>query len=92
MSQSPSVHRAAAEGFSSAADTYARGRPDYPPEALDWLRNALGLGAGSTVVELGAGTGKFTQLLLATGATVIAVEPVRGGLRPTSCRVVFESF
>jgi SAM-dependent methyltransferase len=76
MSEKPSVHRAAAEGFSSGAEAYVRGRPDYPPQALDWLRDTLGLGPGKTVVDLGAGTGKFTKVLLATGADVIAVDPV----------------
>lgn len=76
MSESPSVHRAAAEGFASGAETYVRGRPDYPPQALQWLRNEIGLGAGKTVVDLGAGTGKFTKVLLTTGAKVVAVEPV----------------
>ncbi|MEJ0036459.1 MAG: class I SAM-dependent methyltransferase [Gammaproteobacteria bacterium] len=76
MSENPSVHRAAAEGFSSGAEVYVRGRPDYPPQALDWLRNSLGLAVGRAVVDLGAGTGKFTRVLLATGAKVIAVDPV----------------
>ena len=76
MTENPSVHRAAAEGFSSGADAYVRGRPDYPPEALDWLRNVLGVGAGKTVLDLGAGTGKFTKVLLTTGARVIAIDPV----------------
>jgi SAM-dependent methyltransferase len=70
------VHRAAAKGFSSGAETYVRGRPDYPPLALQWLRTELGLVAGKAVIELGAGTGKFTKVLLTTGAKVIAVEPV----------------
>jgi ubiquinone/menaquinone biosynthesis C-methylase UbiE len=70
------VHHAARQGFSSAAEAYSHGRPDYPPEILPWLRRTLGLGPGSSAVDLGAGTGKFTPLLLATGASVVAVEPV----------------
>ncbi len=70
------IHHAAAQGFAAQADTYARGRPDYPAGLAAWLRGTLGLGAGKTVVDLGAGTGKFSRLLGATGATVIAVEPV----------------
>jgi SAM-dependent methyltransferase len=70
------VHTAAAIGFEAAADAYARGRPDYPAALDAWLRETLGLAAGKSVVDLGAGTGKFTPRLVATGASVIAVEPV----------------
>ncbi|WP_439814784.1 class I SAM-dependent methyltransferase [Zavarzinia sp. CC-PAN008] len=72
----PAIHTEAARGFQQGAEAYARGRPGYPAEADVWLTCDLGLGPGSTVVELGAGTGKFTTRLVATGATVIAVEPV----------------
>lgn len=74
MNHDHSVHPAAA-GFERGADAYARGRPDFPPAALAWLTDDLGLRAGKTALELGAGTGKFTRLLVETGASVTAVEP-----------------
>ncbi|MBV6823309.1 class I SAM-dependent methyltransferase [Pseudomonas sp. PD9R] len=70
------VHHSAAAGYKTGADTYVRGRPDYPSPVADWLTQTLGLNADKAVVDLGAGTGKFTGRLLATGAQVIAVEPV----------------
>lgn len=71
-----SVHVSASTGYQTAADTYARGRPDYPTALDAWLRDTLRLGPGRTVLDLGAGTGKFTTRLAETGASVIAVEPV----------------
>jgi len=66
----------AARGFGSAADAYERGRPDYPAAAIDFLVDRLELGPGRVVVDLAAGTGKLTRLLVPTGADVIAVEPI----------------
>ncbi|MEI7715952.1 MAG: class I SAM-dependent methyltransferase [Mycobacterium sp.] len=58
--------------FGSAAGAYERGRPSYPPEAIDWLlpRDAR------QVLDLGAGTGKLTARLVQRGLDVVAVDPI----------------
>jgi len=72
----PDLHPAAAQGFSSNAGDYERTRPGYPPAAVAHLAAVHRLGPGTTVLDVAAGTGKLTRLLLATGAHVVAVEPV----------------
>lgn len=72
------VHEVAQRGFGSEADVYERSRPSYPPDAVAWLSEMLGLAPGVRVIDLAAGTGKLTRLLLPTGAHVVAVEPVEG--------------
>ena len=71
-----SLHTAAQTGFSSASEKYERGRPEYPAELQPWLAQQAGIGPGQRVVDLGAGTGKFTKLLARSGAHVVAIEPV----------------
>ncbi|MFN8089452.1 MAG: class I SAM-dependent methyltransferase [Mycobacterium sp.] len=58
--------------FGSEAAAYERGRPSYPPEAIDWLLppNAR------DVLDLGAGTGKLTTRLVERGLDVVAVDPI----------------
>jgi SAM-dependent methyltransferase len=58
--------------FGAQAAAYERGRPSYPPEAIDWL---LPPGARD-VLDLGAGTGKLTTRLVERGLQVIAVDPI----------------
>jgi SAM-dependent methyltransferase len=66
------VHRVAATGFAISAEAYESGRPGYPPGALE----PLALSDDLVVLDLAAGSGKLTRLLAASGAEVIAVEPV----------------
>ena len=66
------------ELFDRVVGQYARTRPGYPEESLDWLAARAGLTSGSRVLDLGAGTGKLTVALAARGYEVVAVEPLPG--------------
>lgn len=70
------VHDAAARGFERGADDYEAARPGYPPAVVDLLVAELGLGPGRRALDLAAGTGKLTRLLVPSGADLVAVEPV----------------
>jgi ubiquinone/menaquinone biosynthesis C-methylase UbiE len=70
------VHPAAL-GFAAVADDYERSRPSYPAQAIARWAKLAELEPGALVVDVGAGTGKLTRLLVGAGASVVAVEPVR---------------
>ncbi|MFE9743902.1 class I SAM-dependent methyltransferase [Saccharothrix saharensis] len=63
-----------ANSFGASAAAYAEHRPDYPAEAVRWILEPLG-GGPHQVLDLAAGTGKLTGVLLAEGHHVTAVEP-----------------
>ena len=75
VTESP-IHEAAARGFSRAVSDYERGRPGYPPEAVEILVRELDLRPGRTVLDLAAGSGKLTRELVRSGAEIVAVDPV----------------
>jgi SAM-dependent methyltransferase len=61
-----------ARSFALVAEEYERGRPGYPATAIEWVLGDAPL----DVIDLGAGTGKLTAGLVATGHRVVAVEPL----------------
>jgi SAM-dependent methyltransferase len=52
-------------------EDYERGRPSWPTESV----RISGLPSTATVLDLGAGTGKLTRLLVSAFDRVVAVEP-----------------
>lgn len=63
--------------FSNKAEKYELYRPTYPEEAIIKVLDMCNVVPSNeiTIADIGAGTGKFTQLLLDKGFTVYAVEP-----------------
>ena len=62
--------------FGLDAAGYERGRPGHPERVFDVLRERCGLGPGTSVLEIGPGTGQATRRLLELGADpLVAVEP-----------------
>lgn len=57
--------------FGAHAAHYHRHRPPLPVEAVNWLTE----GVAGPVVDIGAGTGRFTSLLATRTGPVTAIEP-----------------
>jgi SAM-dependent methyltransferase len=61
--------------FSDRAGDYAKYRPSYPSEAIDWILKGLGESSQLIAADIGAGTGISARLLADRGVKVIAIEP-----------------
>ncbi len=70
--------------FATVAEAYDRARPSYPAEAACLAGRRR---TARRVVELGAGTGKLTEVLVAAGHDVIATDPLPEMLGPLRDRV-----
>ena len=59
--------------FTGKAQAYAKARPGYPDETIEYIRELVPPDA--VFADIGAGTGKFTELLARYGYKIFAVEP-----------------
>ncbi|MFU8854733.1 class I SAM-dependent methyltransferase [Micromonospora sp. SL1-18] len=71
--------------FGEVAGDYHEARPDYSPEIVEAIRAYHG-GTPGALVEVGAGTGLATQMLLTLGAPMTCVEPDRRMARVLAAR------
>ncbi|KAK4690954.1 hypothetical protein P7C71_g5944, partial [Lecanoromycetidae sp. Uapishka_2] len=75
------IPSASTEGFQNAY-SYDQHRPSYPPEAVESLLKHLQVDElkGARIIDLAAGTGKFTKLLSEREEQyeIVAIEPHEG--------------
>lgn len=66
---------ARALSFGAHAAAYARHRPDYPAAVIEWGLAPLPRPDRARVLDVGAGTGKLTEVIRHQVRSVVAVEP-----------------
>lgn len=78
MSAPKQIHPTAQQGFGHKeyAQKYENARPNYPESITPWLQQHLQLTPKSQLLDLAAGTGKFTHYLLPITQHITALEPV----------------
>ncbi len=63
------------ERFSNRVEFYAKYRPSYPEEIIDFMKSEMNLKDFSTIADIGCGTGLLTRLFLDNGNPVYGIEP-----------------
>jgi SAM-dependent methyltransferase len=61
--------------FTGLAEVYAKCRPGYPVEAVEFIIGRCGLRDSSVLVDVGCGTGISSRLFAVQGLHVIGIEP-----------------
>ena len=59
--------------FTGRAEAYTKARPNYPNATIKYIRSIIS--SNAIVADIGAGTGKFTELIAKCGYEIHAVEP-----------------
>jgi ubiquinone/menaquinone biosynthesis C-methylase UbiE len=76
--------------FDGVANRYQASRRGYPPEIVQFIIDTARLGPGSTVLEVGCGTGQLTGQLAAHGLAVTAID-IGAGMITAARRSLSES-
>ena len=61
--------------FSDRVENYVKYRPSYPREIIPFLESHLQLSPDKRIVDVGSGTGIFSELFLKNGYRVTGIEP-----------------
>ncbi|MED4170292.1 class I SAM-dependent methyltransferase [Priestia megaterium] len=61
--------------FTDKAEVYAKYRPSYPHEYIEYLITEAGLNPDCSIADIGSGTGILSRQLIEKGFPVIGVEP-----------------
>ncbi len=61
--------------FGNRVENYAKYRPQYPKEVLEFFKTRLNLNKEDVVADIGSGTGISSEIFLANGNSVYSVEP-----------------
>jgi len=76
--------------FSEKVDNYIKFRPHYPKSLIGFMEQNIILKKDYYIADIGAGTGKFTELLLEAEYKVIAVEPNKPMLN--ACKQIYSQY
>lgn len=63
------------EQFDKSADYYDKYRPSYPEELINCIIRDTGITSSSKILEIGAGSGKATELFVNKGFDMYCIEP-----------------
>jgi len=63
-----------AEKFTNKSNAYAKARPDYPSEFINFLTNEIGITEKSIVADIGSGTGILSEKMLKMNCKTICIE------------------
>jgi SAM-dependent methyltransferase len=63
--------------FDTVAELYEAYRPSYPMELIEQVIFATGIPKDGSILEIGSGTGKATELFAPRGYSILCIEPGR---------------